>query len=299
MRVYVGPLRRRPYFRRLWAAELVSLLGDWLSYVAITVLLAEQGGGTGAFAVAGVLVAHTLPQVLPSPFAGVLADRMDRKRLLVLAHVARCVLTLAMAAAAAVGGVVALPLLVAARTAVVALDVPARAAVLRRTVADDELLPANALADGVLRAAWRDVQQGAALAARRADVTRAVFAKTPFAVAGGGALVTLALVATDVPFAGPAGLTYGLLQMVRGVGTGVRPLVADALVRRGVSPGAAWHGVAAVGFAGIAAFGLGAYPVVWLVAAGVWGFGTGGNWVLASAALQRAAPGAAGTVGSG
>ena len=35
MSVYLDLLRRRPAFRTLWLAELVSQLGDWLSYVAV------------------------------------------------------------------------------------------------------------------------------------------------------------------------------------------------------------------------------------------------------------------------
>ena len=45
-------LLRRPQLRRLWLGEAISLLGDWLSYVALSVVALEQGQGAMALAVA-------------------------------------------------------------------------------------------------------------------------------------------------------------------------------------------------------------------------------------------------------
>lgn len=59
--------------------------------VALVVLVFEISGS--ASAVGGVLVARLLP-TLASPFAGVLADRLDRRAILVASDLARAVLVL-------------------------------------------------------------------------------------------------------------------------------------------------------------------------------------------------------------
>ena len=66
-------------FRRLWASQAISLFGDWLSFIAISLLALHKGDG--AIALAMVLAAHTLPSALAQPLAGVLSDRFDRIKL--------------------------------------------------------------------------------------------------------------------------------------------------------------------------------------------------------------------------
>jgi len=86
-----GTLLRHPSFSRLWKAMLVSSLGDWVGFVAVTVLVTDPqiGGGNPAFAVSGVMLARLLPSLVFGPFAGVLVDRFDRKKLMVAADVFR------------------------------------------------------------------------------------------------------------------------------------------------------------------------------------------------------------------
>ncbi len=84
-------------FSRLWRAMLVSSLGDWVGFVAVAALVARLGGSRlGGLAVAGVMLARLLPSVLFGPFAGVLADRFDRRTLMVRADIARGLMYAAM-----------------------------------------------------------------------------------------------------------------------------------------------------------------------------------------------------------
>jgi dTMP kinase len=78
-----------PDFSRLYRAILVSSLGDWIGFVAVVALVTRIGGGSAGFAVSGVMLARLLPSILFGPFAGVLVDRFDRKRLMVIADVTR------------------------------------------------------------------------------------------------------------------------------------------------------------------------------------------------------------------
>jgi MFS family permease len=136
-------LRAHPHLRRLWLASTISLVGDWLSFVAVSLLALDRGGG--ALSLAIVLAVHALPRALLAPVAGALADRLDRRRLLVGAALGQAALTLLMALAALRGEVALVQLLVLARGAVGAFVVPAETAALRRTVPEEELLRANTL----------------------------------------------------------------------------------------------------------------------------------------------------------
>ena len=78
-----------PSFFRLWLAQVVSSLGDWLGFVAITALAARVGGSSPEAAISLVLSARLVPGFFLGPLAGVLVDRWDRKRVMVLCDIGR------------------------------------------------------------------------------------------------------------------------------------------------------------------------------------------------------------------
>jgi dTMP kinase len=81
-----------PAFRKLWNSMLFSSLGDWLGLLATTALAAQLSGGsyaTANFAIAGVFIARLLPAVFLGPIAGVIADRFDRRKLMVSVDIMR------------------------------------------------------------------------------------------------------------------------------------------------------------------------------------------------------------------
>jgi MFS family permease len=78
-------------FLRLWIGQGASFVGDAVSMVALVVLVVEITGS--ASAVGGALVARLLPTIA-SPLAGVIADRVDRRIVLVASDLARAVLVL-------------------------------------------------------------------------------------------------------------------------------------------------------------------------------------------------------------
>lgn len=135
-------LSRRPGLRRLWLAGVVSMLGDWLTYVAVGVLAARSG--EGLHDVALVQLAHTLPQVATAPLAGWLSDRVDRRRLMVVASVGRGLLSLAMAGAAHAGAIGAMEVLLVLRMAGASFVTTPTSALLPRLVERDEIAEANA-----------------------------------------------------------------------------------------------------------------------------------------------------------
>jgi dTMP kinase len=84
-----------PAFRKLWNSMVFSSLGDWLGLLATTALAQKLSGGsyaTANFAIAGVFIARLLPAVFLGPFAGVIADRLDRRKLMVSVDILRAAL---------------------------------------------------------------------------------------------------------------------------------------------------------------------------------------------------------------
>ena len=81
-----------PAFRKLWQAMAFSSFGDWLGLLASTALAQQLAGGDYAkanFAIAGVFIVRLLPAVILGPFAGVIADRFDRRKLMIVCDILR------------------------------------------------------------------------------------------------------------------------------------------------------------------------------------------------------------------
>jgi len=81
-----------PAFRKLWNSMAFSSLGDWLGLLATTAMAQQLSGGDYAkanFAIAGVFIARLVPSVFLGPLAGVIADRFDRRRLMIISDILR------------------------------------------------------------------------------------------------------------------------------------------------------------------------------------------------------------------
>ena len=74
-------------FFRLWIAQVVSAIGDWLGFVAIVAVATRISGSAGAISL--VMSARLVPGFFLAPVAGVLVDRLDRKRIMVACDLVR------------------------------------------------------------------------------------------------------------------------------------------------------------------------------------------------------------------
>ena len=90
---YLRLLRENPAFARLYTAQLISFGGDWFATVALLGLSLELTGSSALAAL--VLVLQTGGFALTAPLAGTLADRFDRRKLMVAADLARVPIALA------------------------------------------------------------------------------------------------------------------------------------------------------------------------------------------------------------
>ena len=129
----------------MWAVTTVSSLGDWLGVFALVRYVSLPGGvgsGNAAFAVGGVLLFRVVPGLFFGPFAGVLADRFDRRRLMVSADIARAVL---IATIPWVHSLLALYLVSASMEVLGQLWMPSKDATIPNLVERDQLMMANQL----------------------------------------------------------------------------------------------------------------------------------------------------------
>lgn len=133
---------RRPGFARLLAALAVSGIGDWLYNVALLALVWDRTGSAGWLA--ATTVARVAPIVVLGPLGGVLAQRYDRRLVMVTSDLLRAAAMLSLAAVALAGLPVWLaPLIAGLATAAGAPYPPCVAATTPRLVGDDDLAGAN------------------------------------------------------------------------------------------------------------------------------------------------------------
>jgi DHA3 family macrolide efflux protein-like MFS transporter len=88
-------------FLLLWQGQLVSIIGDVVYAVALGFWILEKTGSTALMG--GLMAASTLPRIVVSPFAGVIVDRTDRRRLLIWMDVVRGLAVAGVAAAGLAG----------------------------------------------------------------------------------------------------------------------------------------------------------------------------------------------------
>jgi dTMP kinase len=131
----------RAYFR-LWLAQVVSSLGDWIGFVAIVALAQAIGGSSPEAAIALVMSARLIPGFFFSQFAGVLVDRWDRKKVMVCCDIGRGLVLATLPFIDTVWGLVIASLLLEIGTL---LWAPAKEASVPNLVPQDQLATANSL----------------------------------------------------------------------------------------------------------------------------------------------------------
>ncbi len=130
--------------RALIGASAASQLGDWLFNAALLGYVYSATGSAGW--VGAATICRLLPYVLLGPVGGMIADRYDRRTVLLVGDLLRCSLMLAVAAVVASEGPVELVIaLTALASAAGTAERPAAMAMLPRMVGESRLAPANAL----------------------------------------------------------------------------------------------------------------------------------------------------------
>ncbi len=91
---YIALIRDNADYRKLFTAQVISLLGDWFEYIAVQTLIFQL---TGSGLAAGLaIIASNLPAFFLIPIAGSVADRVDRRKIMVLMDLVRAGLALSL-----------------------------------------------------------------------------------------------------------------------------------------------------------------------------------------------------------
>jgi MFS family permease len=193
-RTAVAPLSS-PTFRRYLAGQLPSVTCSWAQVVALSWVVVELDRR----ALGWVVALQFLPSLVLGPWFGAVADRHDRRRLLMLAESGLGLVALAYALASA-ADVLTMPLIYLLATlwgVINTLDTPARRALLPMLVTADRAASASALAGTVLLIG---MTAGSALGGALVATAGATAA---FAVNAASFLADVALLATIRPAASP------------------------------------------------------------------------------------------------
>jgi predicted MFS family arabinose efflux permease len=147
-------LRGNADFRRLWTGQVVSEIGDWLNNIAVLALTIQlAGAGHEGRAIALYAIARHLPLFLFGPVAGVVVDRTDRRRVMIVADIARAVLALGFLMARSSAELPVIYLVGASLFSISAFfNVAKRAAIPNMVSGADELLTANSLSSSTTAA---------------------------------------------------------------------------------------------------------------------------------------------------
>jgi dTMP kinase len=128
-------------FFRLWTAQVVSSLGDWIGLIAILAIAARVSDNSGA-AVSLVMTTRVLPGFLLGTVGGVIIDRFDRRKVMVLSDVGRASLLVLLPFVDNLGGLLLISLGLEILTLMWG---PAQAATVPNIVDDEHLSSANSL----------------------------------------------------------------------------------------------------------------------------------------------------------
>lgn len=143
MREYLDLLRDNRNYRFLWLGSVVSQFGDWFNLIASAALIASLTSSGAALSF--LFLARFLPLFLFSPFAGVIADRYDRRYVMIASDLFRALTVLGLLLVREADDVWLLYVLTVIQFALSSLFVPSRTAVLANVVKQERLVAANAL----------------------------------------------------------------------------------------------------------------------------------------------------------
>ena len=83
-------------FAKLYFAQTISLLGDAFTWIGLALLSYQFGMDRSAIILSTALTLRVTAFIIFSPFAGVLADRVDRKKILYITHFIRMAIVICM-----------------------------------------------------------------------------------------------------------------------------------------------------------------------------------------------------------
>lgn len=275
-----GPGRplRSAAFRRLLVGQAASSLGDWVVTLALAAAAFDMTGSSAAFGL--VLALRVTPALVAAPLGGALADRLDRRMVMVGTNVVMA----ALIALAPFVGLLGLTAIAFASESLAVLCLPSRDAAVPDLVPRGSLARANGL---VMASGYASIPVGTVLFSGLQLAGAHVPASAPLSEFLRSSPLAIPLLASAATFGVAAAVLLGLPGSAPGRVSGRRPVPAREALRRaravhGLAPLAAGGAVAALGVAALFVAGtaharasLGPSGVGFGHLAAVWGLGMG------------------------
>ncbi len=281
---YLELIRTNHAFRRLWSASVISMLGEWFNTIALFLLIFQYT--ESEFFLGLLFTMRMLCFAAFQPFGGLLADRLNRKTIMVWTNIIQVGLALCFLFIDGKNHIVWIYILTGAMMIMHGMYVTAERAALPNIVPAEHLATANALdaaswstalclgamLGGIVVEIWgtdaafiidavtfafgaymlrnlsipqtidedmkgplvstalTNIKNGWKRIISEKRLLRIVFAKSSWNIAGGGlAGVFLVVAGSDLDGFGMA-LGFGIFFFARGVGTGIGPIAARALL---------------------------------------------------------------------
>lgn len=281
---YLELIRTNHAFRRLWSASVISMLGEWFNTIALFLLIFQYT--ESEFFLGLLFTMRMLCFAAFQPFGGLLADRFNRKTIMVWTNIIQVGLALCFLFIDGKNHIVWIYILTGAMMIMHGMYVTAERAALPNIVPAEHLATANALdaaswstalclgamLGGIVVEIWgtdaafiidavtfafgaymlrnlsipqtidedmkgplvstalTNIKNGWKRIISEKRLLRIVFAKSSWNIAGGGlAGVFLVVAGSDLDGFGMA-LGFGIFFFARGVGTGIGPIAARALL---------------------------------------------------------------------
>lgn len=140
---YLELLKNNKNFRNVWLSQIVSEMGDWLNFVALVQIIKNFSGQ--AQETGWLVILQLLPMFFLSPIAGMVADRFDRRKVMIICDLIRFAVVLGFLTIHHPSQLWLLYLLATLQFSVTAFFEPARAAIIPNVAKGKELIQANAL----------------------------------------------------------------------------------------------------------------------------------------------------------
>src|SRR5260370_24834276 len=127
----------------MWMGQVVSEIGDHFNNIAVFSLALEHT--KSGLVVSGVMLSRAVPAVLAGPIAGVLLDRVDRRRIMIVSDLIRFVIPLGFILAVHAAGHWLLYVFIALLMFASPFFTSGRSSILPRIASKEELHAANSL----------------------------------------------------------------------------------------------------------------------------------------------------------
>ncbi len=143
LNTYIALVRDNRNYRNMWLSEVISQAGDWFNLIASASLIA--GLSNSGIAIGGLFLARLVPLFVMTPVVGVVADRFNRRNIMIASDILRAIVVLGFLFVRTEQDIWLLYSLTVLQLSISAFYRPAWAALLPSLVPQKDLVTANAL----------------------------------------------------------------------------------------------------------------------------------------------------------